>query len=404
MIRFQQALMVLWTTFWVYSLSRRGMLLFLTEPAQARRVDVMFHCLVALAMIMLCLMAERPKLFKLDYLTVMVLGFNGINFISLWLSPIEFESSLRVYGAACETVAVSVFVLICINHASDVVALFRKVGYALVCGTFVLTVMVLLSGWQPETALMRFGEREYVHPNTIGFMAAAASIFVLGYEWPDRLRLFKYPVLAAIVSVLLLSFSKTAILGAACGMLLLWSLSSGRQKVGQFMLVAALLFSVGPFLFERLYLQSADYLSDPHALTTLTGRTVIWQTIIDLSREHIWLGYGFETFREVLRYATPHHWQAAQAHNAYLMVLLQTGIIGLTAFSGIVLRAILRCLGVVRRGSTATIATLVSVMILILMQTVTEGAVGRGGPELGLLIALIAGVKRMSKDVQESRL
>ncbi|NLT93949.1 MAG: O-antigen ligase family protein [Clostridia bacterium] len=71
---------------------------------------------------------------------------------------------------------------------------------------------------------------------------------------------------------------------------------------------------------------------------TLTGRTVLWEAVWEKIQERFWLGYGYAAFwlgkngpsRQVWEAV---YWAPPDAHNGFLDLWLQTGLIGVIIFS-----------------------------------------------------------------------
>ena len=72
--------------------------------------------------------------------------------------------------------------------------------------------------------------------------------------------------------------------------------------------------------------------------STFTGRTELWTVLLEKARVHPWLGYGYGAFwrgatgmsgevQEAL-----HGWYPIHAHNGFLDIVLELGILGLIIF------------------------------------------------------------------------
>ena len=71
---------------------------------------------------------------------------------------------------------------------------------------------------------------------------------------------------------------------------------------------------------------------------TLTGRTPLWADLWDFIQQKPWLGYGFGTFfssghRETDIIWKVHTWIPPHAHNGFIQIWLDIGVIGLAVFS-----------------------------------------------------------------------
>jgi exopolysaccharide production protein ExoQ len=71
---------------------------------------------------------------------------------------------------------------------------------------------------------------------------------------------------------------------------------------------------------------------------TLTGRTPLWSDLWGFIQQKPWLGYGFGTFfssghRETATIWTMHDWVPPHAHNGFIQIWLDIGVVGLAVFS-----------------------------------------------------------------------
>ena len=69
--------------------------------------------------------------------------------------------------------------------------------------------------------------------------------------------------------------------------------------------------------------------------TTFTGRTELWQKIIDETGRHLFLGCGFGAYWvmdniNLLTLYDDYNWLPRQAHMGYLDILNETGVVGIT--------------------------------------------------------------------------
>jgi O-antigen ligase len=77
---------------------------------------------------------------------------------------------------------------------------------------------------------------------------------------------------------------------------------------------------------------------------TFTDRTSLWEVLIDEAKQHWLFGCGFDGFwvveqKTVLQmYATDFVWLPNEAHNGYLDMWNEIGVVGLGLFIGLVLR------------------------------------------------------------------
>jgi exopolysaccharide production protein ExoQ len=70
---------------------------------------------------------------------------------------------------------------------------------------------------------------------------------------------------------------------------------------------------------------------------TLSGRTILWDTLWQFIQEKPWLGYGYGSFfsgesREANLLWQIHDWSPVHSHNGYIQLWLNLGLIGLVVF------------------------------------------------------------------------
>jgi O-antigen ligase len=136
---------------------------------------------------------------------------------------------------------------------------------------------------------------------------------------------------------------------------------------------------------------------------TFTGRTEIWEHILPEIGRQPWLGHGFGSFWDVgaqlnpiLSAPTDAWYRNAQlintAHNGYLDVLLQTGLVGFA----ISLVAILRCLALLlagamtgERGERIALTGAFCVAVCLVLNNFLESYLFRTGDTLGYLFLFL---------------
>jgi O-antigen ligase len=129
------------------------------------------------------------------------------------------------------------------------------------------------------------------------------------------------------------------------------------------------------FLLINIAPQLAGFLGrDP----TLTGRTGIWAILWQSVQKHPMLGYGYSAFwtgmdGESGQLYMTLHWMFSYAHNGFLEILLQLGMIGLAAVILMLLQAIANAFVCLRSGESAGIDWLVGVLFLTILYNFDEG-------------------------------
>lgn len=103
-------------------------------------------------------------------------------------------------------------------------------------------------------------------------------------------------------------------------------------------------------------------------VSTLTGRTDIWQATIDAWRSNPWFGYGPKLWDLEFRITHGAVLAAWHAHNQYLQALGEAGIVGLVAMSIYTFALIYYAF----KFSKRTRGTSLAMLVLLLVRTITE--------------------------------
>ncbi|WP_082480026.1 O-antigen ligase [Agreia sp. Leaf283] len=182
--------------------------------------------------------------------------------------------------------------------------------------------------------------------NLLAFIAVIALV-CLALEFTSRSlgRARSYSWIAVAVATLALTRSTTAIavlviVAAAAGILILMRRSNQRQRrvvlVSSAAGIAAIAVLVGAFSSQilRLFGKSSD----------LTGRLDIWNAVTGLAQQRPAFGWGWVSYwvpwvEPFTHLAERKGVTYLQAHNAWLDVWLQLGIVGLVLFVGAVVGA-----------------------------------------------------------------
>jgi O-antigen ligase len=166
-------------------------------------------------------------------------------------------------------------------------------------------------------------------------------LLLLEVAFPNRVWLLRFSILALSLLVLLLTQSKTmwtltALSISLLGFNFIWRQPLPKRVVGLLLfagigLMPASLLVLLPDVLDPLQRMVESRSED---LTSLTGRTVIWQTVLSIVEENPWFGYGPHLWdpEMALQYASWVGWTPAQSHNQYIQSLGEGGWIGLGGF------------------------------------------------------------------------
>ena len=163
-----------------------------------------------------------------------------------------------------------------------------------------------------------------------------------------KYRYVVWTVFAITVTLILLSTSKTALVVFFSLMMVLpfykalrWSSSFGVPFLISMVLVGA---SAGTWLMTNW----VSFLGSLGKDATLTGRTEVWDAVIEKIWERPWLGYGYDAFWQPGG-GQDYIWYVfritfTQSHNGYLDLTVELGILGLLLFALSFLTAYIRAI------------------------------------------------------------
>ena len=214
---------------------------------------------------------------------------------------------------------------------------------ALVIGA-VMVVNVVSVFALPGLARNEFGQfiGMYGHKNHAGLRAMLAIfVFLAAAQWTTS-KLERYSLLLGAgvwLFFLLGTYSKTAItLTIVAPLLVLALLYAANHKQVAVLLTLVISFVVGVLLY-LLLLWNLSILELLTVLVwddaTLTGRTFLWEFLLEEIHKRPALGIGFGSFwatgesSPALRYGTDFAQRIVQGHNGYLDVSVTLGLIGL---------------------------------------------------------------------------
>jgi hypothetical protein len=158
---------------------------------------------------------------------------------------------------------------------------------------------------------------------------------------PDRLGRLGLALFAAVLLVVSLVFtlSRGGILSTVIGGIVLFTLVSRRMvsrlatwsvAIALAVVAVVLIAWIGADIVHH---QAGD-MKKLGSEATFQSRVVIWRTMLQHARDYLWFGSGLGTFEESFAAYTPpgssQRWD--RAHNDYLQLMWETGLMGLALF------------------------------------------------------------------------
>lgn len=312
-----------------------------------------------------------------------------------------------------------------VNAIDDEQKLHRAVWFVIGVGIFLVMVGVFSADWHIKpatfptrlpTPLTRFTGG--IHPNQIaGTILLFAPLLPLLYatERNRHRKIVQIALFFACATVLLLTQSRSGWLGAiggAVALLILWQLSdvtSRRRSLWLLgLVVVAIITSLFIFDWHTYWLEPPQQTSIG-SFETLSFRQSVWQWGGVAVTDFPLTGIGLGTFREVARTLypidAPPTFDIAHAHNLFLQIAIDVGLIGLIAYVALLMLVGTLCWRVIRIVNKQNqvialgiITCLIAFHIYGLTDTIALGA----KPHLlfWLLLALANGVHRLTMNVE----
>lgn len=155
---------------------------------------------------------------------------------------------------------------------------------------------------------------------------------------PTRELLSRCFKVSLSIIVMILTQSKTMIMLLFLGMLAI----KKSDKLNRLQPIALLFVIFVPLSFTLLINDFWDQQipsilplsTSSLSITTLTGRTLIWEVVVTIFKQNPILGYGPHLWdpEMTLQWADYLKWTPSQSHNQYIQVLGESGILGLISF------------------------------------------------------------------------
>lgn len=212
------------------------------------------------------------------------------------------------------------------------------------------------------------------NPNTLGFFAGLACLLVAIRFVTGRCGMFFSLILFSLnLAALLHSFSRGSILALFVALAVVILFSITRRVI---LYVLGLLVMV--LMLAPVYMGSLAAMVEARAEKGLEGREEIWVNAIDVFKARPLMGVGFGLEKE--RIHEPAGIKSTM-HNAYLVVLVETGIVGFVFFSFFLATILyLLLVGVTRSGrpeERAVLLLVLGIAVFFLTRSIVETSIMR---------------------------
>jgi exopolysaccharide production protein ExoQ len=223
----------------------------------------------------------------------------------------------------------------------------------------------------------------FSHKNILGRDMTFSALVFLALALQNRRHILPWIGFLLSGGLILASDSKTSLLILA--LLLLIAIGYPLLRLDLALTVplacAALIFVGGTaaWLWDHLY-SALDLLNRD---VTLTGRADLWDAVIEMIGQHPWLGYGHAAFWLGMDGPSAYiwalvGWQPPHAHNGFLDVTLELGLLGLILLLLLLGSTFARALTLaLRRNRGNQIFPLLFITFILLLTLVESGHLGR---------------------------
>lgn len=226
----------------------------------------------------------------------------------------------------------------------------------------------------------------FVQKNDLGRMVAfSAFVFlVLGRAEPVHRWRMRLGVLASLVLVVL-SHSATAIVVTALMLMMLPVCGILRKSLGKALAGMAFVAIAGGVALLWVFTHLATFTDALGRTVTLSGRLQLWALCIVMALRKPWLGYGYNAFWLGMNGPSWRIWRALgvqmpHAHNGFIQVWLELGLVGVGLFVLCLVLYSARGALLVRRNSQPEAAWPLLIMAFSFLYILTEITIPSGNP------------------------
>lgn len=201
-----------------------------------------------------------------------------------------------------------------------------------------ISLIIALNYFFSDTGFRNFGEglnaNDFAVVLALGIPMAWRLTFAFKNNWLYLVNLLYLPL---AITGIVVAASRGGMIAALIALTIVpftFNKLKPLRKLGLFAFLALGLWSIfvyAPKVFPELQASTARLSETSYELRqgSLTGRRNIWAAGLQVFADHPYVGIGQGGFAEAVR---PIYGRAITAHNAYLGVLVNTGIIGLSLF------------------------------------------------------------------------
>ena len=207
-----------------------------------------------------------------------------------------------------------------------------------------VAIIQLIGGWGLPDDFGGF-ERIYgtfVHPNPFAFYTFFILAITLSLLLAKKQNLYILPV-AITTFLLIATYTRSAI---AC--LFIFILFFGIFKYRKLLLIG-IVFFISLYFFSDIFRERLWELISLDPYGSIVWRFRLWIDILPISLWQPWLGHGLGTFPNIVEYYRGFSWGSLDAHNDYLKIFVENGIIGLLSYLAIIIGLLINLIKIFRK-------------------------------------------------------
>ena len=249
-------------------------------------------------------------------------------------------------------------------------------SFKIVC--FIYLAVTFFSGlFIPQAIDQAFGTWRGIElqKNLLGhtaLMIFTLALYFLHYSQNVLTKFSNYLLIVLSILAVILSGSSTNLIGviAVVLVLLVMNIDKYYASLGNIRLfsIIVMLTIIFPILIISVY--APEILSFIPGFfgkdLTFTGRSSIWAYIWDEIQRKFWLGYGYGSYwimgsSIIDKFQFSVGWKVNEAHNGFLEIMLQTGVIGFVLFISVLISFVYK---IIKSDFIIALLVLISIVIV----------------------------------------
>jgi exopolysaccharide production protein ExoQ len=205
----------------------------------------------------------------------------------------------------------------------------------------------------------------------------AANALFLKALFAKRNRFRTWGLFGIAVGALLLSTSKTALVLSFTTLLIILFIHHFRWQGKKTVLFLDILVLVIGVIATTLITNFESVMGSLDRGTNLSGRTNIWAYALErLNEGHLWLGFGrgafFNTPSLINPFMAEYQFNINHAHNGFLEILLDVGMVGLILFALCFVLLYVRSFKIAYKSKQASSLFPITLLNFLVLQNITE--------------------------------